>query len=317
MILRNRQARVGLPSLRLFSNAAASVYPMSTWRGQQERALFFARSVAHWSAADEWYRLLAGPLAMAAAANVSLYTKVIRPYLHPHTSPTETLRMLQTHYHYVTQRLHPDEFIAICSRAGRRLVSLETENGLAFDLRLLSDGKYRKEGEHSLVLTTGIDDTPVAALTFVLVSGANEQVQLLIGGLQGTERGIGKSLTKEVTKALNGLRPKSLLLIGAQQIACHWGVSAIRATSNATHISRHRAYRLNRERRPALRYDDFWRECGGVLDDDGYFTLPLTATRRSADEIKPNKRALYQRRYAMLTGVAAAMAHALKTMHPV
>ena len=313
MILRKSEARGGLYSLRLFSDAAASVYPQATWRGRQLRALFIARSIAQWRTAAEWYRLLAGPLATAARVNASLYTKVIRPYLHPQTSPTETLRILKSHYHYVLHQFRPDDFTAICSRDGRRMLHLATSDGLAFDLRWLSDDKYRKEGEHSLVLTT-TDGTPLAALTFVLVWSTDGHLHLMIGGLQGTPHGTGKDLTRAATKALDGLRPKSLVLIAAQRIASHWGVAAIRATSNATHISRHRAYTLNRARRPSLAYDDFWRESGGMLDDDGYFTVPLTATRRSDDEIKPNKRAQYHRRYAMLRRVEEELADTLDEM---
>ena len=46
-------------------------------------------------------------------------------------------------------------------------------------------------------------------------------------------------------------------------------------------------------------------EVGGVPVGDGWFRLPLTTPRRTPEEIKPNKRSLYTKRYLLLDGLSA------------
>jgi hypothetical protein len=60
---------------------------------------------------------------------------------------------------------------------------------------------------------------------------------------------VGGWVTKpKVAKSLHGLRPKALLVFVAQELAQAWNLRAIRAVSNALHMSQHRDYRLNRSR---------------------------------------------------------------------
>jgi hypothetical protein len=46
-------------------------------------------------------------------------------------------------------------------------------------------------------------------------------------------------------------------------------------------------------------FDALWTEIGGEPREDGWFDLPLTTPRRSPDQIKPNKRSMYAKRYLL------------------
>ena len=58
-------------------------------------------------------------------------------------------------------------------------------------------------------------------------------------------------------------------------------------------------------------YDGFWTEADGKLETDGWFHLPARLQKRDATEMKPNKRSMYRKRYAMLDAVSAQIHRAL------
>lgn len=295
-------------SLERFARVARQAYPARSIKSAADRALFVMRSTECFAAASAWYAWLEEPLmAPVARANASLYKKIIRPYLTPRCSNDAKLAILQEHYRFLSSRLSRTAFLDMCSRDGLLLLRFTTADGNAFQLRCLSDGKFRKEGEHSLVLFSERHDMPVSTMTFVLLREPGGARVLLIGGTQGLPKRADKSVIKDVTKSLHGLRPRAFLLFLAQQLATAWELDGIRALSNATHVSRHRDYALNRARRPRLAYDEFWTESGGTLAADGLYDLPAKHVARGMHEIKTNKRSLYQQRYTLLDRLAIAL----------
>ncbi len=62
-----------------------------------------------------------------------------------------------------------------------------------------------------------------------------------------------------------------------------------------------------------LRYDEIWRERGGVDGGEGFYSLPVEAGRRSDDEIPAKKRAMYRQRYAFLDSIEVQMKNALQS----
>jgi hypothetical protein len=65
----------------------------------------------------------------------------------------------------------------------------------------------------------------------------------------------------------------------------------------------------------AADYDAFWSDSGGVLEADGFFTLPVIPPVRDMADIKPNKRSTYRQRYALLDTLAGRIRLSL-TGHP-
>lgn len=308
--MHDRTSSIGVwpASVKRFVRAARRVYPKSGLKDAADRALFVMRSVSCHPAADEWYAWLDEPLmAPVARANPSLYKKIIRPYLTPGCTNDEKLSILRAHYRYLSSQVTRSAFLDICSRNGLELARFNTSDGDSFRLRCLSDGKFRKEGEHSLVLFSERHDVPVSSMTFVLRRQTDGACVLLIGGTQGLPKRADKSVIKDVTKSFHGLRPRAFLLFVAQQLGAAWHLDGIRALGNATHVSRHRDYALNRARRPRLAYDELWLESGGVPAEDGLYDLPRRHASRSMSEIKTNKRSQYQQRYALLDRLAVVL----------
>ena len=297
-----------LASIRRFANVGRKLYSKSTLKGLADRTLFVLRSMSCFATADEWYAWLDTPLMTPVArANPSLYKKIIRPYLTPGLTNVEKLSSLQEHYRFLSSRLTRSAFTDVGTEHGLELLRFTTVDGSTFQLRCLSDGKFRKEGEQSLVLFSERHDVRVGSMTFVLVRQANGARVLLIGGAQGLPKHTDKSVIRDVTKSLHGLRPRAFLLFVAQQLATAWQLGGLRALGNATHVSRHLDYTLNRARRPRLAYDEFWLESGGALAGDGLYDLPARHIARQMSDIKTNKRSLYQQRYALLDRFAVAL----------
>ncbi len=291
--------------LRTYTVARA-VYPKPSLKAVAERLLFILRSIRCYPQANHWYEWLnKGSLAPVSQTNPILYKKIVRPYINPSWTVAQKLLVLKTHYTFLADHLSASAFLQSCTPTGHALLNLVHEDE-QLQVRWVSDPRYSKEGELSLVLTSAKYRCYVSSLTFVILKRSTGPGYLmLIGATQGLPPDAHKDIIKEISKQLHGLRPKALLLFIAQEVANIWQLKELKATSNKLHISRHRDYALNSTRRPNLSYDSFWEESGGKIDPVGYYDLPLQLVRRSDAEIKSNKRSLYHRRYQLLARLTA------------
>ena len=308
----------GQEILPKFYSVARAVYPKFTVSDWADRWLFVFRSLRCHPHASDWYDWLNEP-AMAAAIRINpmLYRKIIRPYVSPGWKTDRKLRVLIRHHEYMATRLTRLPFLSTCTRDGLSLLTLAHE-GEEYQIRGVSDQKFSKEGELTLVLFSTKYNCTVSSLTLVIVENdGGPGHRMIIGGSQGLPAQADKNIIKETSKILHGLRPKALLLFVSQEIARAWHLDGIRAASNKTHISRHSDYALNRTRRPKLSYDEFWAESGGQRTAEDYYELPLHFIRRSDAEIKPNKRSLYHKRYQVLEKLSADLQARLSDLAPV
>jgi uncharacterized protein VirK/YbjX len=123
-----------------------------------------------------------------------------------------------------------------------------------------------------------------------------------IGRIQG---GKDHELLKSLEKTMHGLRPKSLMLFACQEFSRVFGVKEIFGVSNAHQVYKRKVLiPIPGLRKLSFDYDSFWSEAGGKLEPDGWFRLPPSLEKRSLFEIKPNKRSMYKKRYAMLDDIS-------------
>jgi len=150
-----------------------------------------------------------------------------------------------------------------------------------------------------LVLRHRESGATLFSLTFSIVSCEAGRCEILIGGLQGNRQANDKDLIISLTRQWHGLRPRALLVFALHQLAAGWNVTRVRAVSDATHV-----YRRWKNGKPlAFCHDDWWREAGGHLAEDGLFDLPERFVPRDLATIKANKRSMYRHRYEMLEDV--------------
>jgi len=199
---------------------------------------------------------------------------------------------------------------ALLSPEGTILARLELARLGRIEIRLGKDIAFRKEGELVLSVQSQDLDGWRMSMAFSLEAIANSQWICYIGCVQG--RG-GIDAMRETTRAMHGLRPRSLMVFVAQEVARTLGVKEILGVSNAIQTF-HRKHLIHLPFRHTISfdYDVFWLECGAVLDAEGWFHLPVQTARRTREEIKPNKRSLYVKRYAMLDDLSTQIGAGLQ-----
>lgn len=172
---------------------------------------------------------------------------------------------------------------------------------------------FIREGE--LVLNLFEGDLRVASLAFAL-GGVDENRNMYVGAIQGIHSGVSteRSLAtfKRLTKAFEGMRPRTLLIEILRVIAARLGATAIHTVADAHRHHRHHFFGHDRTDKFKTDYDQIWIEHGGVLEESsGFYILPVEAVRKSLAEVPSNKRAMYRRRYEILSSIETLVGQAL------
>ena len=307
------QKSVGLFQLpAALVRTAGIVYPFPGLRRLKDKAKYVARGLVTPGLTCEWFSLLARPeMGFAVRSQPRIYSKLQRPYLHKNLPPAGRLTALREQYNFILGRLSPAALERLYSTWETRLAVTTLPELGSFSVRVAHRRLYEKEGELTLALFDDQAKRSMFALSFTILAAAPDRREIFIGGLQGSKRHNQHELVVGVTRGMNGLRPKALLLFTAQQIAAHWEVKTIRAVSDAQNIFRD--IRLSHKKVMAS-YDEFWTDSDGKADADGLFTLPPRFEPRPIADIKPNKRSLYKKRYAMLEDFAAQIQNNLRAL---
>jgi uncharacterized protein VirK/YbjX len=197
-----------------------------------------------------------------------------------------------------------------------RVVSFSASDAVELIRLTAFDARYRltidqsrwllREGQLVFGLWDGIDR--IFHLSFCLATEAGKRVAY-IGGLQGRRQWDHEpdimDRYRVFTKLAFGTRPRDFIVETFKMLCRELSIAEIRAISD-----------LNNPDRGvddlALSYDEVWRERGGVYDGNGFFVIPVAASRRSEEDIPAKKRAMYRKRYAMLEDTEKELAARLK-----
>jgi uncharacterized protein VirK/YbjX len=269
----------------------------AAWFG---RFKYCARGLFMANCSREWFRELRRPeLELLVTYHPYIYCKLQRPYLHRKLNPRQRLAILQHHYRFVANRFSQRALQGIYATAGFLMAIIPLEGVGNFGIRLCHS-RHTKEGDLLLHLTNLDSGQTLFEMSFCISRFARDGVQVFIGGLQGNKLANDRDTIVQLTRAMYGLRPKALLVFAIQQLAAGWNATKILAVSDANHIYRHHHKRKDL----TASYDAFWIECGGSMNAEGMFELPVTFVPRETSAIKVNKRQLYGRRYALVTEIA-------------
>ncbi|MFB2863847.1 VirK/YbjX family protein [Aeromonas sp. MdU4] len=231
-------------------------------------------------------------LAQAISRFPDILEKPIHPYRHKGLRKGLRAGLISGHYQQLARALPEAQQQAIYSKSGLQLASWQSDK-LTAPLTLLLDYQTHmaKEGEMSLTLKLG--DVELYHMALNLRPAPTPTLELC--SLQG-----GKGLSEEiklVTKACGGLRPMSLLVYMAaelaQGLACQQ-LLGIRTQSHVYQSSKRTASRVKFD------LDGLWQEHQGAVMDELWMSLPLQIPRKTLEEIPSRKRASYKVRYQML-----------------
>jgi len=269
------------------------VYPGSKLQLMEKRRKFRYHLFLHYP----YYQALTSlfsheRLSGITQATPKVYDKVHRPYVIRGAKAAQRFHIVKSNYQFVshafssrlTRSIFIDKDFQLC-----RLPLPEKHGELTVSLRY--DTKFEREGE----MTLGLCDQSGKYLYSISFSfhTSDGQSEALIGCIQGGTR---LSEMKELTKAMEGLRPQNLVIFLLRTFCRHFGVDRLLAVGFESQVY------CETYKRPHMRfdYDAFWQELGGVPTGDGLFAMPLEHQRKPLSEIRSNKRASYTRRYALL-----------------
>ena len=305
-------------TLALLHQASHQAFPVGRNGSVGKRLKFVLRSWPRRQFNTVWFDRLQTDdfMRRLAAYDHRVYRKLYRPYLSTSWTPARTLEALQVHYAWLRQQLPAPVMEGVFLAEEFRLA--EWSANRTYQLRLTHDQRFYQEGEFTLSLRCpALGEGELASLSATIARAPDAAITFYIGGLQGAERALGAPAIKEAGRDLHGLRPKSLVVIAGQLLATRLGCTRILATSAAFHPYSTDDRRRTKERQKMFfDYDSFWEECEGSRVDPAFFALPLAASRRSREDMKPQKRPMYARRYAMLDELETAVARALTTHSP-
>lgn len=235
--------------------------------------------------------------------NPLLPIKPMRPYLAADWDIARRIEVLKATIEFMGLRAQP------CSDllAGKSVVLA------AFDLPELTGVTVRlvscpsKEGELTLSVHTAGFPGYVARAIFSIERRSADSFAMRVGCVQGNQRAY--EVDRRMEKAMHGLRPKAFVVFLLQALANGLGIEAIFGINKSRHVflyKRALARKLGRDVRTLVfDYDAMWEELGGVRQADGWYQLPITAQRRDYADIKPNKRSMYRKRYALMDEITA------------
>jgi len=153
---------------------------------------------------------------------------------------------------------------------------------------------------------------PMSSACSMLVPGIRTFPTIRLAGRGGG----GEDVVKAATKAMHGLRPKSLMVFLAQEIVRALRIGGLRGVGNGIQVYRANAPRLfHAPKKFHFDYDEFWLEAGGELAPDGWFTLPLKTQPRADEDIPGHKRSMYRKRYALLEDLSRQIKIQLMPFH--
>jgi uncharacterized protein VirK/YbjX len=110
---------------------------------------------------------------------------------------------------------------------------------------------------------------------------------------------------------MHGVRAKAMAIFALQEVISALGVSRLLGAGNSIQMSSGKHMITVPWNKISFNYDKMWEEADGQAVEDGWFELPLREIRRTREEIKANKRALYARRYELFDQLSAAVRQSL------
>ena len=167
---------------------------------------------------------------------------------------------------------------------------MEGKNGDVFKITFSLYPNFEKEGEFTLICYNSENKT-LTKLTFAFL-----EKNIIIGGLQGLEKGEDKELIKNATKELFGIFPKKLLLETLYILFPNYFKIGV---GKNKHIYFSPRYIKRKQEKVHANYDEFWKSIGGI-EKDNLWSLPKKLERKSIEDIPAKKRAQYIKKFNLL-----------------
>lgn len=277
--------------------------------GWSAAAWYVVATARHFMTIRSWLADRRNPaLQEALGVRPSLVRCIARPYLNAGWGAARRMDAIHQHYkllrgRHAFLRFHPYLPVPLAAVGDTVRISLEKATWL--------------EHEGELTLSVFCSGSRVYSLVFTL-GEVDGRIVAYVGALQGLGTGDALGIYRALTRRMQGLRPRDLLISAFRTLCAALEVERILAVSDAACVGRSKYF--GRRVRVLSSYDRAWAENGGAPVDGGFFELSPRSARRVMADIPSRKRAEHRRRYAMLDELAdaihRAVEHAAATFQP-
>lgn len=239
----------------------------------------------------------------------TLIGPLVWPYLCAGWNSSERLRHVTSHYRIIDGLGTPFPFSVHDHLVLADLAEIHP------GLRIVLDQPPWFIREGGLTVNLFVDDFRAYSLAFSFAPDpGGTGIDCLIGSIQGRNVDNSTDLYRDLTKAAHGLRPRDLLLEVCRILCRHWQVSRLLAVRDSQRHHRHPFF--GSKLSGSQDYDAIWKDRGGVEENAHFYRLPIASERRTDEEIKPNKRSLYRRRYRFLDMLETRIPESLPDLQP-
>jgi len=262
--------------------------------------------------AAKWFSILESSLfKVVSQYRQRLYFKPFRVYMSIKWTNGQKIKIIEDTYRFL--KLNGNIFVEFLTQKGGLELSRFKLNEVSDGIITLGyDERFRKEGE--LVCTFSCNELggKLVAGAFSFEQLENEKWVCRIGCVQGYSNDFDNSF-KVAQKQMHGLRPKSLIIYAIQELARQMGCVEIYGAGDSIQAYR-RKHLIHIPWRHSIQFDynAIWTESEGKPVSEGWYKLPLIPARKSYDQIKPNKRSLYNKRFALLEAVSINIENQVK-----
>lgn len=252
---------------------------------------FLARCAMRPSLSFSWISAIySSQLSEFIHANPRILLKPYRHYICRHFSFAQRVDAILGHYEMATERMSAPIAHGLLAGSAFTVAQIVGKPGAErYNVTLVKTGKYDREGELCLSLCDDASGTIIYRLICSL-GWRGRLPCITIGCMQGERHPDAKSLIKQATKAMHGIRPGNLLVDAAYALANACGVVRVLGVANEAQVFQGDKVHFN--------YDAFWSELGGIADGIGFYVLPEEPKHGSSGRERRH-RAEYQRRSAL------------------
>lgn len=272
----------------------------------KQRVSYFAKGAALISSLQVFMHPRAGsPLQRAMQQRPELVGVVIWPYICKSWSANTCLQRIDEHFKVMESMDSMLDF-----PVDEQLLLLDLADVTA-DLRVVLDQPRWFMREGMLVLNLFAQDVRIYSLAF---SFAFEEGKIVsyVGAIQGVDTEGIMGDYKNLTKTLDGMRPRDFLVELFRMFSRCVGVTKIYAVDDAKRQHRSSYFGTEKSEELFLNYNAIWEERGGVRDSEDFYALPMETPLKNLDEVPSKKRAMYRRRYELLKSLEGRMHVTLK-----
>jgi len=255
--------------------------------------------------AKQWFSRIKSPeLSQIYPNRPGLHIKPLRVYMSTQWDIYRKAKVILDTYDLL--RKHPNKLFEniLTNDSSELLARFSLKNDSFATVTAGYDTRFRKEGEIVIALECEELGGLISSIAFSFEEVNKDCFVCRIGCVQGN-KSEKVNLSKEMQKLLYGQRPSSLMLFLVQEFIKHLNVSVLYGASDSiqANLQKH-AIHINKFHNITFSYDKLWAESQGELQEEGWFKLPISSVKRQIENIKPKKRAMYRKRYALQDSIA-------------